>query len=776
MIIKNLKSLLHRYPVAVLLNFTGLVGAFVAFALIILQAQYELSFDKCHPAAERIFRIDKADDQTLFRNVLPRGFVDDVIGSSAHIQAGTALLPFYGSMYFTVTGEQTGYKRDVVFASAAFIDTFGIPMVEGDNTALAQGGHAIIPRSLASVLFPDGPALGKTLKTDVTGILKDGIATIGGVYEDFPSNTQLNNVIYLALDDILEGNYESANFVGYVKLDDTANAQAVADEFNAHFQFDPNDDWLSPIKLVPFTSIYFLHEGGIYKSGSLGQLILLIGIAILILGIGLINFTNFYVALTPLRIHSINLQKILGSSTSHLRHLVVAESLIWCLCAFAVAALLLGPVSDALFTSGVLMQPFALSRHGALLATVGAVAVATGILAGIWPGIYSTSGQPALILRGNFGLSASGKTLRAILVGVQLVISTALLVFVLYVQHQSTFMQEYPCGFDKTNVAVLELDQESSSSKTGWLREELRKLPEVVDVGFSGDLFGGTDVFQSGEVDFGDGNQTLINIEGCSWNLPELLGMEITEGIGFADGDHYKLLLTEDTRAHGAELKVYPTLWRDGEVKGFVKNLNLSSLRTHDTSVALVALNLDERTFLPWTYIKLTDGADPVVAVRKIRAVLKEMNPVNPYDIRFYDTIGKNLYSDEERLRLSVWIFSLLAVLLSLVGIWGQVLMDVQYKRTEIAVKRVLGASGNGILREGLWLYLKMVAVCYVVAAPLGWVISEYYLRQFVHRVGFCPDVFVLSLIVVAGLCALVVSAHYFRATRSNPSDVLKKD
>ena len=102
MIFKSLKSLIRRYPVAVVLNFTGLVAAFIAFALIFLQADYELSFDKCHPTADRVFRADKKGDESLFRNILPRGFADDIISSSAHIEAGCTFMPFMGEIYFSV--------------------------------------------------------------------------------------------------------------------------------------------------------------------------------------------------------------------------------------------------------------------------------------------------------------------------------------------------------------------------------------------------------------------------------------------------------------------------------------------------------------------------------------------------------------------------------------------------------------------------------------------------------------------------------------------------
>ena len=164
------------------------------------------------------------------------------------------------------------------------------------------------------------------------------------------------------------------------------------------------------------------------------------------------------------------------------------------------------------------------------------------------------------------------------------------------------------------------------------------------------------------------------------------------------------------------------------------------------------------------------------MAVDKIKTILTDIDPTMPYEVQFYDSIGKNLYSGEERLRLAVWLFSLLAVLLSLVGIWGQVLMDVQYKRKEISVKRVLGAQIPQITSEGLLIYLRTVAVCYVIAAPIGWLIVRYYLQQFSHRVGFSLGVFTLTLIIVVALCALVVLSHYLRAARTNPAKALKNE
>ena len=778
MLLRNLKSLIRRYPVAVVLNFTGLVAAFVAFALIFLQADYELSFDKCHPTADRVFRADKKGDESLFRNILPRGFADDIIASSAHIEAGCTVMPFMGEIYFSVAEDgkaPAGYKRDLLFVSERFIDVFGIKMVEGDSHALEGPNSVIIPRSLAENLFPGEPALGKLLKADAKYLELPMEVTVTGVYEDFPGNTQLGNDLYLTAGDLQKGHYGGANFVCYLLLDDAGSAGAVADEFNSHFDFSPHGDWLTPIELVPLTSIYFRNEGNVYKSGSRSQLLLLIAIAILILAIGLINFTNFYVALTPLRIRSVNLQKILGSSTGRLRVLVVAEAVIWCICAFAVAALLLGPISEALATRGVLMQAFSIGKHWGLLLFVGSVALATGVFAGIWPGIYSTSGQPAMILRGNFGLSESGKGLRTMLVGVQFVVSIALLVFVLFVQRQSRFMQEYPCGYNKSNLAVVDIGGENGREKADWLQERLCALPEVEDVAYANDLIGGSDTYMTEGADFGDG-QVSMSMIFCSWNLPKVLGLKLLEGRDFNEGEFGPILFTQDLKAHGAEMKVYADEFGDGApIVGFIKNVNITSMRKADSPVAFQVHTRKGRS-MPFAYIRLTEGADRLAAVEKIQEALTEMDPTMPCEVQFYDTIGKNLYSGEERLRLAVWLFSLLAVLLSLVGIWGQVLMDVQYKKMEISVKRVFGAEVNQITAEGLWIYLRTLASCYVIAAPVGWLIVRYYLQQFSHRVGFLPEVFVIALVVVGLLCSAVVLYHYLKTARTNPAEALKKE
>ena len=780
MILKNINSLIRRFPAAVILNFTGLVASFLAFALIFIQADYELSFDKCHPTAERVFRIDKEGDESMFRNILPRGFADDIILSSSHIETGCTIFPYLGETFFTIEQEgksPIGYKRNMTAVSDRFIDVFGLTMLEGDTHSLDIAGSVIIPQSLAEILFPDGTAVGKKLKADVSMLESSGgEATISGIYKDLPSNTQLGNDIYMTVGDYQIGSYGGANFICYLLLDDADNAGAVADEFNGNFDFAPFAGWLSPIELVPLTSIYFRNEGNIYKSGIRGQLLLLIAIAFMILAIGLINFTNFYLAQTPLRIRKINLQKILGSSSLSLRVQVVAESVIWCVAAYGVSALLLIPASETLATEGVLMQAFSISLHWDLLLGVGILALVTGVIAGIWPGIYSTSGNPAMVIRGNYGLSESGRNLRTSLVGLQFVMSIALLIFVLFVQRQSKFMQDYPCGYEKDNLAVINISRDDSKTKSEWLRNQLKQLPEIEDVAYSTVLAGGSENYPTSSYDFGDGPVQMSMIY-CSDNFPPVFGLQVTEGRNFHEGDLGSVLMTQDLKAHGASVRGYgDEAGKESQVVGFVKEVIITSMRKASAPVCFIATDPNGIFTMQYAYVKLSAGADKVAATNRIKTVLTEMNPTWPFEIQFYDSIGKSFYSGDERLRISVWLFSCLAVLLSLVGIWGQVLMDVQYKRTEISVKRVLGAEVERIAFEGLRTYLRILAVCYVIAAPISWAVVRVYLQQFTHQVGFRPLIFLIALIVVTLLCSAVVLYHYLKVARTNPAEELKKE
>ena len=176
------------------------------------------TFDRSYPTSGRIFRVDCPGNDETFRSILPNAFARDVINSSAHIEAGTMLMPYLGKLPFYIddaAGEPHGYELRCDMVQPDFMKVFGVRLTSGDPEALTRPQTAIIPRSMAENLF-EGDAVGKILRTDSNWFFPDGELTVGAVYEDFPSNSNLQNSIYFAVDErVTPYTYGGANFICY---------------------------------------------------------------------------------------------------------------------------------------------------------------------------------------------------------------------------------------------------------------------------------------------------------------------------------------------------------------------------------------------------------------------------------------------------------------------------------------------------------------------------------------------------------------------------------
>ena len=319
---------------ATALNVAGLAVAFAAFIVILIQINFERTFDRCHPTSGRIFR-DLTHSGYFRDNITP------CLCGGCHpifpaYRGGYIVDSFfwYHGVYLSVdrNGQPFGFKEIVTTCHASLPKIFAFPIVEGDIDCLKDPEKVMVPRSLADKLFgEDISAVGKTLRAEENIWTKSAkLFTIGAVYKDFPENTQLRNVVYTAIDpDYNINNFSSSNWVCYLLLDNPAMADEVADNFNRNFDFKKIYHEGEQIRLVPLTDIYYMNEtqdGGTFRSGNKEVTALLFGIALLIVIVAAINFTNFSTSLTPLRIKSINTQKVLGSSDTLLRRSLLIEA------------------------------------------------------------------------------------------------------------------------------------------------------------------------------------------------------------------------------------------------------------------------------------------------------------------------------------------------------------------------------------------------------------------------------------------------------------------
>lgn len=785
-ILRNFLHTFSRFKMAMLLNIVGLAVAFAAFTVILIQVNYERNFDTCHSTAGRVFRLDLTNSAS-FSTILPRAFIEAFIPSSPHIVAGSLINPYIGEVYFTVNegGDKKGFREVVQTCHPALTRVFDFPIIAGDIDCLEAPEKAVIPESLARKLYGKEPAVGKSLHAEEAfwskGNNEKVELTVGAVYRDFPENTQLRNVIYTAMDPTFAlTNFRASNYMCYVLLDEASNAADVIDNFNSHFDFEKIGRPTEKIKLTPLTSIYYLNEsqdGLLFRSGNREVSFLLFGIALLIIIVAAINYTNFSTALMPLRIKSINTRKVLGSSDTVLRQSLLTEAIVisfvaWLLSLFIVWILQVTSVLP------FVEADLGLASNFPLVLISGVVALVTGLVAGVYPAWYTTSVPPAVVLKGSYGLSPSGRKLRTLLICIQFVVSILLIVSSGFIHLQNDYMRRFSLGFDKDQVAIVELNGDMYQNHHETLANRLKAFPGIEDVAFAAEKVASKDRYNTNTGDY-NGKDFQYFMIMSSYNFLRVMGIPVEEGRDFLPSDEASdkfAFIFNRSAKEKMQMRAGDVFGKgfQGHLVGFTGEVKFTSLRNGENNIGFVVGNFDHP--FPYAYIRLKAGTDVHAAVGHIRRTMTELDPSYPFDVEFYDTIFNQLYQKEEDLRSSVLAFSVLAILISLVGVFGLVVFDTQYRRKEISIRKVNGATSGEILRMFNKAYLKIVVICFVIAAPLAWVGVSKWLEKFAYKTPMEIWVFLFAFLLVTIVTILTVSFQCWKGANANPLNSLKSE
>ena len=605
--------------------------------------------------------------------------------------------------------------------------------------------------------------------------------TIGAVYQDFPENTQLRNVVYTAIDpDYNINNFSSSNWVCYLLLDNPAMADEVADNFNRNFDFKKIYHEGEQIRLVPLTDIYYMNEtqdGGTFRSGNKEVTALLFGIALLIVIVAAINFTNFSTSLTPLRIKSINTQKVLGSSDTLLRRSLLIEAALISFIAWLVSLVIFWGL-DWAEALPFIEADLSLVSNLLIVFLCGIVALVIGWLAGIYPAYYITSFPPALVLKGSFGLSPSGRKLRTTLICVQFVVSIVLIIGACFVQIQNSYMRNFSLGFDKDQVAIVELNETMYNKHHDTYVNRLKENPGIEDVAFAMEKVGSKDGYNTNGGNYkGKDFQYFIII--ASSNFLRVMGIPVIEGRDFSKADelsdHVSYIFNR-TAMEGLDMQVGDAFdsYSSGHLIGFSDDVKFTSLRGGEDNIAFLVGNFGYS--LPISYIRLKAGSDIHAVVGHIQETMRELDPSYPFNIEFYDEIFNHLYRKEENLRDLVTVFSLLAIIISLVGVFGLVVFETQYRRKEIGIRKVHGATVGEILLMFNKAYLRIVGICFVIAAPIAWQGAKMWLEGFAYKTPLHWWVFLIALLIVTVITLLTVSFQNWKAANENPVNSIKSE
>ena len=770
---RNLLHTIRRFKAAFILNILGLSIAFAASLLIMMQVRFDLTFDTCYEDAEDIYRLDMrarpdTDEQCTITRPLARSF----IASSPDILHGyiKETIP-RGGMYASEDGRINEWLN-VTWVSQEFPDVFGFAMLEGDRNALSAPDAAIIPESMALNMFGSIDIIGTVLRA------KDNNRDmrISGVYRDLPSNASIRNSIYMVLDRGNYDNWQNFNYHTFVKLAPGADPERITENFirnNPELSMDGESD--VGFSLKSLNSLHFIQGVSFdsYPKSSRAMIYSLISIIVVLIVIAGINFNNFSISIAPMRFRSIATKRILGSSLRSIRTGIIGETLVITAAAYMVSLLILC-LCRMTPVAGLIETDISLASNTGLVATGTGIAVVTGILIGIYPAYCLTAFSPAEAVKGNPGLTPSGRKSRTVLLGVQFTAALVLMAVTSYIFLQNRYLLNAPLGFDKDEIIVCQTGGIRQNGET--VIEELKKIPGVANAGYAQAVPGSADYYQYWSMSVKEQHIgfTALYVDA---SFLDVMGIDIINGRGFREGDinsEYACAVFSRTAQAQYGLTPGEILGDWLNIIGICDDIKFATLRSEITPIAYVLA--PEIWKFGQIFVRVTAGTDLKAARQAIEECVKGFSSDYPVYARFYNTILEDTYRKEQRTGSLVSLFSMIAIIISIVGVFSLVTFECGYRRKESAIRKVVGATSAGIVGMFCRKYLAILGICFIISIPVSIIVAQRWLEGFAYRIPLYWWVFPAIFTAIAAITLATVIWQSRKAAEENPTDNLRTD
>lgn len=771
---------------SILLNIIGMSIALVTFTAITIQVQYDWGYDDNYPGSDSIYRMElsQSEDNKVYTAHISRPIIENVKEADPNLKAATAFRGIFKGLFTLSKGDQTTYRFTFAVTDNQVTDVFPFKFSEGDPKEYRTSGVCIISQSAAKQLYGKESPVGKSLWVDGSE------QRVAAVYKDFPVNCSIPDVIINMGDSQLNDNSEW-NMMCYMRLNEGSDTEKVKmsllSKIAVLYEIDTSSlteeeiaNIQNSVKITKIHDIYFNRfvEDGLPK-GNITTTNTLFAISLLIIIIAIINFINFSMASVPFSIKSINTRKVFGSSRGSLVARQMLDSLAITLAAYAISLVILEILSGSVIASYISgsLKPLD-NPHIVLLSLIASIAAA--LLAGLYPALYSTSFQPALVLKGSFSLSAKGRTLRNVMIGFQYVISFILASAALFIIVQTRYMKKYDMGFLSEQVIVAT----PIGSQEGF-RQKMAANPQIKAV-----TFAGGELVSYGKMGWGrsyNGEHIQLEILPVSPDFIDFFGMQIKEGRGFSQSDELSIsgtfIMNESAMARYPSLRIGARLSghdenNPAEIVGIVKDFNFQPMQYAIKPLALYNFGAHPWWKLNYAYIRIAQG-NVMETIQYIRDAIEELNPGINQDnvsVEFLDESIGNMYQKEERLSNIIIMAALLSFIIALIGVLGLVYFETQFRKREIAVKKVYGASVIEILSMFNRRYALLTITSFAVSLPFTYAAIKLWIRDFPYQSPIPLWIFAASLTAILLVTVLTVTLRSYGTATDNPVESLKNE
>jgi putative ABC transport system permease protein len=777
------------------INIIGLAAGIAACILIVIYVKDELSYDRYNVNAGQIYRITE--------NVSLNGHEGSYAGTEKplkpaiqHVQGIekiTRLIPVTSlflspNKFFVKKGNEVIEENKVVYAESDLFEVFTLPVIDGNVAgSLTDPNTAVITESTAKKYFNRTNVVGETITINDSGFYR-----VTAVIKDVPAQSHFNYNFFLSYSSIPESQIDGWGYSGihnYVLVKPTVSISNLEKEIQAiaigHYPpaITSGSNYLK-VKLTPLLDIHLRSKSQyeIDKGGSIQFVYIFSVIAFFILLIACINFINLSTARSANRAREVGVRKVIGSSRGNLIGQFLTESVLLTFISAVLAVVIVrlmlpyfNQVADKRLS--ITGQSFLSSLTVLLL-----VVLLVGALAGIYPALYLSGFKPIVVLKGRLAAGFKRSFLRSALVVFQFSVSIFLIISTLVVYNQLSYMHSKDIGFNKSQMLVIKNTGRLGNGIDNF-KQELKQIPGVEGVTISGFSPTGrerniTGLFPQLPIDIKQ--DVLAEFWRVDEDYVKTMGMQLAGGRNFSNrlaSDSSAIIVNEAfVKKMGLKDPLNKMVYRNSfgvqsyHIVGVVKDFNFSSLRENVRPLVLV----NERDNGAIT--ARVRGANLPMLMVQIETKWKQLAGNFPFTYSFMDEDFEAIYRAEQRMKQIFVSFSVLAIVIACLGLFGLTAFAAEQRNKEIAIRKVIGAGTGKIINLMSADFIKLVCISILIASPLGWFAMNKWLEDFAYRISIGLSVFLIAGIMALAIAAITISFQTVRAALANPVKSLRTE
>ncbi|MEQ9426045.1 MAG: ABC transporter permease [Cyclobacteriaceae bacterium] len=780
-LITSIRSLKKQRLFSVV-NILGLTIGLTTSILILLWVQDEVSYDNFHSEINQIYRVYEWQTYSggnSFPTYSTPGILADALGDKyPEIEASAQFSPIYSDLVFTYENNLF-YESEGYFTGPEIFEIFSFQFLVGNpENCLTRPRTLVLNRDLAERYFGEDwenkNILGKSIL-----IANQWQYEVSAVVENYPDNSVFKFDFMVPFESVGElwswdsfmewGSNYTNTYVRLAKGTDADNlARKIVDLVKQNDEAAVVD-----LYLFPFAESYLYKLSG---GGRIEYVRIFSAIAFFILIIACINFMNLSTAKSGTRSKEVGIRKSIGARKGHLILQFLLESLVIAFSSLLITLVLIHLVLPSF--NNLTGKSIAIAyTQWTYFTGIFMITLITGILAGSYPAFYISSFKPTEVLKGIIKLK--GTHLRKFLVVLQFALSVLLIVSTIVINKQLDFMKNLEVGFQRENLIYFEVG-DSFEKRYRLLQNEFASIPEIENVTATMQLpisvgNSTSNIQWAGQ----DPNETiLINIMRVHYDFFDTFKMQIVEGRDFSEEfstDSANFVINETfARLMGDENPVGNTIrmWgNDGKIVGVVKDFNFQSFN-ENIEPMIFRLDVD---FTETVVARVHSNHLPTT-LSQIEEAWTRSNPDLPFEYRFVDQEFEELYQREAMTSKLFNIFSGLAIFISCLGLFGMAAFTAEQMRKEISIRKVLGATIQGIILLFSKVFTKWVIVANIIALPFAWYIMELWLADYAYRIQIDGWILGLALAVSLSIALFTITYQSVKTAVANPVDSLRRE